>query len=56
VNQTTIYGEKNGTLLAIAPGGGQQSPLADGTARPWGMAGDHAIVVHASVLYALDKK
>jgi hypothetical protein len=56
VNQTTIYGEKNGTLLAIAPGGGQQSPLADGTARPWGIAGDHAIVVHASVLYALDKK
>jgi hypothetical protein len=56
ITQTTVYGQVNGGLVSIAPGGGKRTPLPTGTARPWGLAGDHAIVVHASVLYALDKK
>lgn len=56
VNQTTIYGEVNGNPSAIVPGGGKLTTLAKNTARPWGIAGNHAIVVHSSVLYALDKK
>ena len=45
----------DGALVAVTPGG-KASTLAKGTARPWGIAGSHAIVVHNSVLYALDKK
>lgn len=55
ITQTTIYGSVTGKPVTIVPGG-KVTPLADNTARPWGIAGDHAIVVHASVLYALDKK
>lgn len=51
-----VYGEINGGLGAIAPVGGKLRALATGTARPWGIAGGRAIVVHASVLYALDKQ
>jgi len=55
ITQTTIYGNVEGKPVAIAPGG-KVTPLAADTARPWGIAGDRAIVVHASVLYALAKK
>ena len=55
ITQSTIYGNVEGKPVAIAPGG-TQTPLAADTARPWGVAGDRAIVVHASVLYALAKK
>jgi hypothetical protein len=55
VTGTTIFGKFDGDLVAVVPGG-SRTPLPEDTARPWGIAGDHAIVVHASVLYALDKK
>jgi len=55
IAQTTVYGTVEGKPVTIAPDG-RTTPLADDTARPWGIAGDRAIVVHASVLYALDKK
>jgi hypothetical protein len=55
VTQSTIFGQGDRSLLAVVPGG-KPTTLPDGTARPWGIAGTHAIVVHASVLYALDKK
>ncbi|GAA1564929.1 hypothetical protein GCM10009789_18130 [Kribbella sancticallisti] len=51
----TIYGTTDGNLVVTTPGG-KVYPLPKGTARPWGLAGTHAIVVHNSVLYALDKK
>ncbi|GAB2638260.1 hypothetical protein [Kribbella swartbergensis] len=51
----TIYGTVRGDLLAIRPGR-TTTTLAKNTARPWGLAGSHAIVVHNSVLYALDKQ
>ncbi|MDX6265123.1 MAG: hypothetical protein QOH84_6811 [Kribbellaceae bacterium] len=50
----TVYGQSNSSLLVGTPGG-KFRPLAAGTARPWGVAGTHAIVVHDGVLYALDK-
>ncbi len=52
---TTIYGTAREGLVATSPGGGSH-PLQQATARPWGLAGSHAIVVHNSVVYALDKK
>ncbi|QNE19801.1 hypothetical protein F1D05_20135 [Kribbella qitaiheensis] len=55
VNQTTIYGQVGGDLVSVVPGS-KLVKLQPNTARPWGTAGDHAIVVHDSVLYALDKK
>ena len=55
VSRTTIFGQVSGRLYAVAPGA-RPTILPDGTARPWAIAGGHAIVVHASVLYALDKK
>jgi hypothetical protein len=51
----TIYGTVDGNLVVTTPGG-KSYPLPKETARPWGIAGTHAIVVHNSVLYALDKK
>ena len=51
----TIYGNLETNLIATTPGGKVYTLPAD-TARPWGVAGTHAIVVHDSVLYALDKK
>jgi hypothetical protein len=54
VTGTTLYGRYDGGLAQVVPGG-KRTPLSEGTARPWGIAGNHAIVVHESVLYALDK-
>lgn len=51
----TVYGQVDSNLLAGTPGG-RFPALPDGTARPWGVAGTHAIVVHDGTLYALDKK
>jgi hypothetical protein len=51
----TIFGTYASDLYAGTPGG-KFRLLPKGTARPWGVAGPHAIVVHNSVLYALDKK
>ncbi|WP_020390883.1 hypothetical protein [Kribbella catacumbae] len=51
----TVYGKLAGDLISGTPGG-KFTPLADNTALPWGVAGPHAMVVHNSVLYALDKK
>jgi hypothetical protein len=55
ISQMMIFGQAGNGLVALVPGG-RPTALGDGTARPWGIAGNHAIVVHASVLYALDKK
>ncbi|TWD80504.1 hypothetical protein FB561_1582 [Kribbella amoyensis] len=55
ITGTTIFGTLNDRLAAVVPGG-KPTALAEQTARPWGVAGNHAIVVHGSVLYALDKK
>lgn len=55
ISQLTIFGQAGNGLVAIVPGG-KPTALGAGTARPWGIAGNHAIVVHSSVLYALDKK
>ena len=55
IAQTTIFGQAGNGLVAVVPGG-KPATLPAGTARPWGMAGNHAIVMHASVLYALVKK
>ncbi|TCO24628.1 hypothetical protein EV652_108160 [Kribbella steppae] len=52
---TTIYGTAREGLIATTPGRGSY-PLPQATARPWGLAGSHAIVVHDSVVFALDKK
>ena len=41
-------------MVAITPGAASYA-LANGTARPWGLAGSHAIVVQDSVVFALDK-
>ena len=51
----TIYGNSGSDLVSGTPGGKFRT-LPKGTARPWGVAGPHAIVVHDGVLYALDKK
>jgi hypothetical protein len=50
----TIYGTVNNDLVSTRPGK-PVYPLTKNTARPWGIAGGHAIVVHNSVLFALDK-
>ena len=50
----TIYGTVDNDLVATTPSG-TPVPLQANTARPWGIAGTHAIVVHDSTLYALDK-
>ncbi|TDD62314.1 hypothetical protein E1263_03930 [Kribbella antibiotica] len=55
ISGTTIYGTNGINLLAITPGG-KPSTLAADTARPWGIAGGHAIIMHDSVVYALAKK
>ena len=54
ITGTTIYGNVRNDLVATTPGGASH-PLAATTARPWGLAGSHAIVVQNSVLFALDK-
>lgn len=51
----TIYGKTASDLVSGTPGGGFTT-LTEETAQPWGVVGPHAIVVHNSVLYALDKK
>lgn len=51
----TIYGKTESDLVSGTPGG-TFTKLAEGTALPWGVVGPHAVVVHNSVLYALDKK
>ncbi|MEV0282556.1 MULTISPECIES: hypothetical protein [unclassified Kribbella] len=55
ITANVVYGNLTGKLVATSPGK-PTHPLTTGTARPWGIAGAHAIVVHNSVLYALDKK
>ncbi|WP_405063028.1 hypothetical protein OG474_15695 [Kribbella sp. NBC_01505] len=52
---TTIFGSTGSDLIAITPGG-KPTTLPVDTARPWGIAGSHAIVLHDSVVYALAKK
>ena len=54
ITQTTVYGSVEDKPVTIVPGG-KPITLPAPTARPWGIVGNHAIVVHASVLYALDK-
>lgn len=54
ITGTTVYGTTGNNLFVTTPGG-RSYPLPANTARPWGVAGSHAIVVHDSVLYALDK-
>jgi hypothetical protein len=54
ISGTTIYGTVGSDLFATTPGSPSRQLPRD-TARPWGIAGTHAIVVHDSVLYALDK-
>nr|WP_202886083.1 hypothetical protein [Kribbella sandramycini] len=54
VTGTTIYGSVNSKLVTVTPGGKSRTIPTD-TARPWGVAGPHAIVVHDDVVYALDK-
>nr|WP_202894224.1 hypothetical protein [Kribbella italica] len=56
ITGTTIYANYGGALSSIVPGGGKLTPLPKNAARPWGLAGNRAIVVHGTVLYALDKK
>jgi hypothetical protein len=56
VTGTTIYANSGGNLASIVPGGGKLTALPKNAARPWGIAGNRAIVVHGTVLYALDKK
>jgi hypothetical protein len=51
----TIYGTIDSDLIATTPDR-KSLTLDANTARPWGIAGTHAIVVHDSTLYALDKK
>lgn len=55
VTGTTVYGTLASNPYAGTPAG-KFRQLPKETARPWGVAGPHAIVVHNSVLYALDKK
>ena len=55
ISQAMIFGQAGNGAVMVVPGG-KPTALGAGTARPWGVAGKHAIVVHASVLYALDKK
>ncbi len=55
ITQKTIFGQAGDGLVAVVPGE-KPTSLPTGTARPWGIAGKRAIVVHASVLYALDPK
>jgi hypothetical protein len=55
ITQQTIFGQAGDGLVAVQPGG-KPTRLPNGMARPWGIAGKRAIVVHASVLYALDAK
>jgi hypothetical protein len=50
----TVFGQLGGDLISGTPGGKFRT-LPKGTARPWGVAGTHAIVVHDAVMYALDK-
>ncbi|TDD24814.1 hypothetical protein E1218_15840 [Kribbella turkmenica] len=54
ITGTTIFGTLDQDLVATAPGRPAHT-LPKNSARPWGLAGGHAIVVHNSVLYALDK-
>ena len=53
ITGTTVYGTVSSNMVAVTPGAVRT--LAPGTARPWGLAGSHAIVVQDSVVYALDK-
>lgn len=55
ITQRTIFGQAGDGLVAVQPGR-KPTPLPKGTARPWGLAGQRAIVVHESVLYALDAR
>jgi len=55
ITGTTIYGTVGNDPFAVTPGHPSHA-LAANTARPWGIAGGHAIVVQDSVVYALDKK
>jgi hypothetical protein len=54
ITGTTIYGTTGSDLYSVTPGH-KAIKLAPNTARPWGIAGTHAIVVNDNVLYALDK-
>ncbi|MDX6283303.1 MAG: hypothetical protein QOH03_4374 [Kribbellaceae bacterium] len=54
ITGVTVYGQLGSNMSAGTPGGKFRTFAAD-TARPWGVAGTHAIVVHDGVLYALDK-
>ncbi|MER7246771.1 hypothetical protein [Kribbella sp. NPDC000426] len=48
-----IYGTMGSKMYAVTPGK-PQHPLDPAPVRPWGIAGNHAIIVYASVLYALN--
>lgn len=55
VSKTSIFGEARGELGTISPGAKFRA-LPEATARPWGVAGGRAIVVHSSVMYALEPR
>jgi len=47
-----VYGKRNSVGTIVTPGQ-KPVPAASNMARPWGIAGNHAIVLHENVLYAL---
>ncbi|MEU8222989.1 hypothetical protein [Kribbella sp. NPDC048915] len=53
VSGAMLYGTKASKPIAVSPNWNTY-PMADGTTRPWGVAGKRAVVVYNSVLYALD--
>jgi hypothetical protein len=53
VSGSMLYGTISSKLVAVSPNWNTY-PMNDGTTRPWGVAGDRAVLVYNSVLYALD--
>ncbi|MFI5691395.1 hypothetical protein ACIA58_06110 [Kribbella sp. NPDC051586] len=53
ITGSLIYGTIAGQMYAVTPGK-PQHPLNPAPVRPWGIAGNHAIIVYNSVLYALN--
>ncbi|TDW18040.1 hypothetical protein [Kribbella kalugense] len=53
ITGSLIYGRINSTEYVMTPGRPRHA-LNPAPTRPWGLAGNHAIVVFGSVLYALD--
>ncbi|MDX3006838.1 hypothetical protein PWY87_34550 [Kribbella solani] len=54
ISGTTVYGMNGSEMVTTIPGSAAHR-IPDNTARPWGIVGNHAIVVQGSYLYALNK-